>query len=72
LRLSADYYDESESVLTALLYHSPIQAVAMCHCFRSVDELNEQEREELVEEHSVDELRAEHSNEELQKLGVAA
>ena len=44
---------------------------AMCHCFGSIDELTEREREELVEEHSVEELRAEHSEEELARLGVA-
>jgi len=44
----------------------------MCHCFKSVDELSEAEREELRGEHSVAELRAEYSEEELQKLGVAA
>lgn len=43
----------------------------MCHHFESVEELTEEEREELVEEHSVGELRAEHSAEELEKLGIA-
>lgn len=43
----------------------------MCHHFESVDELTEQERKELVEEHSLDELQAEHSTEELETLGVA-
>jgi hypothetical protein len=44
----------------------------MCHCFGSVDDLSEQEREELVDEHSIEELRAEHSEEELKKLSVSA
>jgi hypothetical protein len=44
----------------------------MCHCFTSVDEPSDQEREELVEGHSVEELRAEQSPEELKKLGVTA
>ncbi|GGM52006.1 hypothetical protein [Haloarcula argentinensis] len=44
----------------------------MCHCFGSVDELSEQEREELVEEHSVEELRTEHTEDELKELGVTA
>lgn len=43
----------------------------MCHHFESVDQLTEEEREELVDEHSLEELRAEHSVEELEKLGVA-
>jgi len=44
----------------------------MCHCFGSIDELSEQERTELVEEHSVEELRAEHTEEELRELGLTA
>lgn len=44
----------------------------MCHCFESVDELSETEREEILDEHSEAELRAEYSAEELEKLGVAA
>lgn len=43
----------------------------MCHCFGSIDELSEREREELLEEHEVEELRAEHSEDELERLGVA-
>lgn len=43
----------------------------MCHYFDSVKELTEQEREELIEEHSLEELRAEHTEEELETLGVA-
>lgn len=44
----------------------------MCHCFGSVDDLSESEREEIVTEHSEDELRAEYSTKELEKLGIAA
>ncbi len=44
----------------------------MCHCFESVDELSESEREEIVSEHSEAELRAEYSSEELETLGIAA
>jgi hypothetical protein len=43
----------------------------MCHCFESIEELSDEEREELIAEHSVDELRAEHSEEALRALGVA-
>lgn len=43
----------------------------MCHHFESVDELTDQERAELVEEHDLEELRAEHSEEELETLGIA-
>jgi hypothetical protein len=45
---------------------------AMCHCFGSVEELSERERRELIEEHTLEELRAEHSEEELERLGVGA
>lgn len=41
----------------------------MCHCFTSVDELTE--RDELLEEHTVEELRAEYTDDELEKLDVA-
>jgi hypothetical protein len=44
----------------------------MCHCFGSVEDLSEQERAELVEEHSIEELRAEHTEDELEQLGIAA
>jgi hypothetical protein len=43
----------------------------MCHCFESIEELSEREREALLAEHSVEELRAEHSDEALRELGVA-
>lgn len=44
----------------------------MCHCFRSVDEMSEKERADVREEHTIEELRAEYSSEELERLGVAA
>lgn len=43
----------------------------MCHCFESVDDLSESERESIVADHSVEELRAEYESEELEQLGVA-
>ena len=43
----------------------------MCHCFGDVTELSEAQREELLEEHSVDELKTELSGAELEALGVA-
>jgi hypothetical protein len=43
----------------------------MCHCFGAVEDLTDEEREELVAEHTVAELRAEHTEEELETLGVA-
>lgn len=43
----------------------------MCHCFGSVNEMSEEERTELREEHTAEELRAEYSGEELDRLGVA-
>lgn len=57
--------------MPVLLYPLDVRCGVMCHCFESVEELSEQEREELVAEHSVEELRAEHSDEELRALGVA-
>ncbi len=42
----------------------------MCHCFESADELSEAEREQVLEEHSIEELRAECSEDELAALGV--
>ncbi len=44
----------------------------MCHCFQSVEELTEEERKEVLEEHTEAELRAECSAEELEQLGIAA
>lgn len=43
----------------------------MCHCFGDVTDLSEAQREELLEEHSVDELETELSGAELEALGVA-
>jgi hypothetical protein len=57
--------------MPAYFYPLSIRCGVMCHCFDSIAELSEREREQLVAEHSVEELRAEHSDEELRELGVA-
>ena len=44
----------------------------MCHCFTSVEELTDEEKQDVLAEHSIDELRAEYSSEELDALGVSA
>lgn len=44
----------------------------MCHCFRSVDELSTEEREEIRAEHDEAELRAAYSDEDLRELGLIA
>ncbi len=44
----------------------------MCHCFSDLAEMTEQERTNVVAEHSVEELSAEYSAEELEALGVTA
>lgn len=44
----------------------------MCHCFESVDELDEQERAEIRAQHSEAELRAEYTEDELAALGITA
>jgi len=44
----------------------------MCHCFIDLTEMSDEERAEIVDEHSTEELRAEYSTEELETLGVAA
>jgi len=44
----------------------------MCHCFTDPTEMSDEERAEIVEEHSTAELRAEYSPGELETLGVAA
>lgn len=44
----------------------------MCHCFSDLIEMSEEQREEIVDEHSTEELRAEYSAEELETLGVTA
>ncbi|MFH5800907.1 hypothetical protein [Haladaptatus sp. CMAA 1911] len=66
------YYVGARTVLTVFLHPLVVYIDAMCHCFGSIDELNEQEREELVEEHNVEELRTEHTEDELEMLGVTA
>lgn len=43
----------------------------MCHCFRSVDGLSEEERAETREVQTLDKSRAEYSGEELVRLGIA-
>ncbi|MFC6837968.1 hypothetical protein [Halomarina ordinaria] len=43
----------------------------MCHHFEPVDDLTDKEREELLEEHDLEDLRTEHSEEELETLGIA-
>jgi hypothetical protein len=44
----------------------------MCHCFSELTEMSDEERAEIVDEHSTEELRAECSTEELETLGVTA
>ncbi|WP_267900506.1 hypothetical protein [Halocatena pleomorpha] len=44
----------------------------MCHHFRSIGDLTTEERMEIREEHSIEELRSEYSADELEKLGVTA
>lgn len=44
----------------------------MCHHFRSIDALTAEERKEVREEHSIEELRAEYPADELEELGVTA
>jgi len=44
----------------------------MCHCFGAVTELTDEERRELIEEHSERELRDAYSDDELDALGIAA
>jgi hypothetical protein len=44
----------------------------MCHCFNDLTEMSDEERAEVLEEHSAEALRAEYSSEELETLGVTA
>jgi len=44
----------------------------MCHCFSDLTEMSDEERAEVLEEHSTGELRAEYPTEELESLGVIA
>jgi hypothetical protein len=45
---------------------------AMCHCFSDLAEMSDEERTEILREHSTEELHAEYSTEELETLGVIA
>jgi hypothetical protein len=42
----------------------------MCHCFSDPAEMSDEERAEVLEDHSTEELRTEYSAEELETLGV--
>ena len=44
----------------------------MCHCFSELTEMSDEERAEVLEEHSTEELHAEYSTKELETLGVIA
>jgi hypothetical protein len=44
----------------------------MCHCFSELTEMSDEQRAEVLEEHSMEELRTEYSTEELETLGVTA
>lgn len=44
----------------------------MCHCFRSVEDLSEEERATVLAEHSETELREELSEDEYETLRAAA
>jgi chromosome segregation and condensation protein ScpB len=44
----------------------------MCHCFSDLTEMSDEQRAEVLEEHSMEELRTEYSTEELETLGVIA
>lgn len=44
----------------------------MCHCLTDLTEMSDEERDEVLAEHSAEELRAEYSAEELETLGVTA
>ena len=44
----------------------------MCHCFSNPAEMSDEERADVLEEHSTAELRAEYSVEELETLGITA
>jgi hypothetical protein len=44
----------------------------MCHCFSDLTEMSDEQRAEVLEEHSTEELRAEYSTEELEPLGLIA
>jgi hypothetical protein len=42
----------------------------MCHCFSDLTEMSDEERSEVLEEHSLEQLRAEFSAEELETVGI--
>jgi hypothetical protein len=44
----------------------------MCHCFSELTEMSDEQRAEVLEDHSMEELRTEYSTEELEILGVTA
>jgi len=44
----------------------------MCHCFSELTEMSDEQRAEVLEEHSMEELRTEYSTEKLETLGVIA
>ncbi len=43
----------------------------MCHCFQAVEDMTDEERAEVLEEHSEEELRSEYTKNELQQLDIA-
>lgn len=43
----------------------------MCHCFGNPTEMSADERADILDAHSTDELRAEYSAAELETLGLA-
>ena len=65
-------YTTTKTVLTGFMRSKDQESDAMCHCFGAVDEMSENERTELREEHTTEELQAEYSSDELEQLGVAA
>ncbi|WP_269090103.1 hypothetical protein [Salinigranum halophilum] len=44
----------------------------MCHCFSDLTEMSDEERAEVLEEHSAEDFRAQYTIEELETLGVTA
>ena len=42
----------------------------MCHCFSDLTEMSDEERSEVLEEHSLEQLRAEFSAEELETVDI--
>ena len=66
-----NYYTTPVLVLTGFIRLLAREFDAMCHCFTSVEDTTEEERAEVLEGHSTEELRAEYSSEELDALGVS-